>query len=69
VERYEEADRFRLEMRPGMTGPMQVHGRGDLTFQERASVEREYVENYSLSKDIKILFQTFYAVLSGRGAF
>ena len=69
VERYEEADRFRLEMRPGMTGPMQVHGRGELTFQERVSIEREYVENYSLSKDIKILFQTFYAVVSGRGAY
>ena len=69
VERYAEADRFRLEMRPGMTGPMQVHGRGELTFQERLSVEREYVENYSLGKDVKILFQTFYAVVSGRGAF
>ncbi|MDQ3936940.1 MAG: sugar transferase, partial [Actinomycetota bacterium] len=69
VERYGEADRFRLEMRPGMTGPMQVHGRGELTFQERASVEREYVENYSLRKDVRILFQTFYAVVSGRGAF
>jgi exopolysaccharide biosynthesis polyprenyl glycosylphosphotransferase len=69
VERYEEADRFRLEMRPGITGPMQVHGRGELTFQERMSVEREYVENYSLRKDVKILFQTFAAVVNGRGAF
>jgi exopolysaccharide biosynthesis polyprenyl glycosylphosphotransferase len=69
VERYREADRFRLEMRPGITGPMQVHGRGELTFQERMSVEREYVENYSLRKDVKILFQTFAAVVNGRGAF
>ena len=69
VERYGETERFRLEMRPGITGPMQVHGRGELTFQERMSVEREYVENYSLRKDLKILFQTFAAVLSGRGAF
>jgi len=69
VERYDEADRFRLEMRPGMTGPMQVHGRGELTFQERMSVEREYVENYSLRRDVKILFQTFAAVVGGRGAF
>jgi exopolysaccharide biosynthesis polyprenyl glycosylphosphotransferase len=69
VERYGEADRFRLEMRPGITGPMQVHGRGELTFQERMSVEREYVENYSLRKDVKILFQTFAAVVNGRGAF
>ena len=69
VERYGEADRFRLEMRPGMTGPMQVHGRGELSFQERMSVEREYVENYSLRKDVKILFQTLAIVISGRGAF
>jgi exopolysaccharide biosynthesis polyprenyl glycosylphosphotransferase len=69
VDRYREADRFRLEMRPGMTGPMQVHGRGELSFGERMSVEREYVENYSLRKDIKILSQTLAAVISGRGAF
>ena len=69
VARYDEADRFRLEMRPGMTGPMQVHGRAELSFQERISVEREYVENYSLRKDVKILFQTLAAVVSGRGAY
>jgi exopolysaccharide biosynthesis polyprenyl glycosylphosphotransferase len=69
VDRYGEADRFRLEMRPGLTGPMQVHGRGELSFQERMSVEREYVENYSLRKDVKILCQTLAAVVSGRGAF
>jgi lipopolysaccharide/colanic/teichoic acid biosynthesis glycosyltransferase len=69
VERYAEADRFRLEMRPGITGPMQVHGRGELAFHERMSVEREYVENYSLRKDIKILVQTVAAVVHGRGAF
>jgi exopolysaccharide biosynthesis polyprenyl glycosylphosphotransferase len=69
VERYGEADRFRLEMRPGITGPMQIHGRGELTFQERMSVEREYVENYSLGKDLMILVRTIYAVVDGRGAF
>ena len=69
LERYGEAYEFRQEMRPGMTGPMQVHGRGELTFEERMSVEREYVENYSLRKDVQILFQTFAAVISGRGAF
>jgi lipopolysaccharide/colanic/teichoic acid biosynthesis glycosyltransferase len=69
TERYGEAERFRLEMRPGMTGPMQVHGRGELTFQERLAVEREYVENYSIAKDAKILLRTASAVLYGRGAF
>jgi exopolysaccharide production protein ExoY len=56
-------------MRPGITGPMQVHGRGELTFQERLAVEREYVENYSLRKDVKILMRTVSAVVRARGAF
>ena len=68
VERYGETELFRLEMRPGITGPMQVHGRGELTFQERLAVEREYVENYSLRKDIKILMRTVSAVARARGA-
>jgi lipopolysaccharide/colanic/teichoic acid biosynthesis glycosyltransferase len=69
VERYAEAERFRLNMRPGITGPMQVHGRGELTFQERVAVEREYVENHSIRKDAKILLRTVSAVLRGKGAF
>jgi len=69
VERFGEAERFRLEMRPGMTGPMQVHGRGELTHQERLAVEREYVENYSLRKDLQILLRTASAVARGHGAF
>jgi exopolysaccharide biosynthesis polyprenyl glycosylphosphotransferase len=69
VERYGETQRFRLEMRPGLTGPMQVHGRGELTFQERLAVEREYVENYSLRKDLRILLRTLSAVLRANGAY
>ncbi|MBA2629497.1 MAG: sugar transferase [Thermoleophilaceae bacterium] len=69
VDRYSETERFRLEMRPGITGPMQVHGRGELTFQERLAVEREYVENYSPRKDMKILLRTVSAVARARGAF
>jgi lipopolysaccharide/colanic/teichoic acid biosynthesis glycosyltransferase len=48
---------------------MQVHGRGELTFQERLAIEREYVENLSLSRDMRILSMTIVPVLSGRGAF
>lgn len=69
VERYTPELRFRLEMRPGITGPMQVHGRGELTFQEWVAVEREYMENYTLQKDIKILLATPFAVMRRRGAF
>jgi lipopolysaccharide/colanic/teichoic acid biosynthesis glycosyltransferase len=69
VERYREEHRFRLQARPGMTGPMQVFGRGDLEFEERLAVEREYIENLSLGRDIRILLMTLPAVLSGKGAF
>ena len=69
VQRYSEPERFRLSVRPGLTGPMQVHGRAELTFSERLAVEREYIENYSLRKDIKILGETVAAVISRQGAF
>jgi exopolysaccharide biosynthesis polyprenyl glycosylphosphotransferase len=65
VERYDETQRFRLQMRPGLTGPMQVHGRGALSFQERLAIEREYVENYNPRKDLEILFRTVSAVFRG----
>ena len=69
VQRYGETERFRLEMRPGITGPMQVHGRGELTFQERLAVEREYVENYRFEKDVRILMRTVSTIFRGRGAY
>jgi exopolysaccharide biosynthesis polyprenyl glycosylphosphotransferase len=69
VDRYREEHRFRLQARPGMTGPMQVFGRGDLDFDERLAVEREYIENLSLSRDLRILLMTLPIVLSGKGAF
>jgi exopolysaccharide biosynthesis polyprenyl glycosylphosphotransferase len=69
VERYGETQRFRLQMRPGLTGPMQVHGRGELNFQERLAVEREYVENYSIRKDLKILLRTVSTIWRAKGAY
>jgi lipopolysaccharide/colanic/teichoic acid biosynthesis glycosyltransferase len=69
VELYRPEHHIRLAVKPGLTGPMQVHGRGELTFQERLAIEREYVENLSLSRDMRILSMTIVPVLSGRGAF
>ncbi len=62
VERYAPEHRFRLAVKPGMTGPMQVFGRGRLRFDERLAVEREYIENLSLGRDLRIL-----ALTVGRG--
>jgi exopolysaccharide biosynthesis polyprenyl glycosylphosphotransferase len=69
VERYRPEHRFRVQVMPGITGPMQVFGRGDLDFEERLAIEREYVENLSLGRDLRILLLTLPAAISGRGAF
>ncbi|HET8751996.1 MAG TPA: exopolysaccharide biosynthesis polyprenyl glycosylphosphotransferase [Gaiellaceae bacterium] len=69
VERYAPEHQFRLQVKPGITGPMQVYGRGELTFEERLAVEREYVENLSLMRDIRIVLMTLPAVLGRRGAY
>ena len=69
VERYRPEHRFRLDVKPGITGPMQVFGRGQLTFEERLAVEREYIENLSIGRDLRILAMTATAVVSGKGAF
>jgi exopolysaccharide biosynthesis polyprenyl glycosylphosphotransferase len=69
VDRYTPAQRFRLEVKPGMTGPMQVYGRGELTLEERLAVERDYIENLSLARDLRILTLTIGAVANRRGAY
>jgi lipopolysaccharide/colanic/teichoic acid biosynthesis glycosyltransferase len=48
---------------------MQVYGRGALSFEERLSVERDYVENVSLGRDLRILGMTIGSVLRRSGAF
>ena len=61
--------RRRLAVKPGMTGPMQVSGRGDLPFEERLALELAYIERYSLRRDLDILLRTLPAVVRGDGAY
>lgn len=51
---------------PGMTGLAQINGRDNLTAEEKAEFDRQYVENRTLFLDIKILFKTVFAVLTGK---
>ena len=69
VERYLPEHEVRLRVKPGITGPWQVYGRSELTFDEVLAVEREYVENLSLARDVRILLMTLPAVIGRRGAF
>ena len=64
---YDERQRQRLAVKPGMTGPMQVYGRSDLTFEERLAMERDYLDNLSITGDLAILLRTPGAVMRGEG--
>ena len=66
---YDKRQRLRLAVKPGITGPMQVYGRSDLTFEERLAMERDYLDNLSLLTDLAILLRTPRAVLRGEGAY
>ena len=69
VARYTDDQRRRLAVKPGMTGPMQVSGRGDLPFEERLALELTYIGRYSLRRDLRILLRTIPAVVRGDGAY
>ncbi|HEY7255330.1 MAG TPA: sugar transferase [Solirubrobacterales bacterium] len=66
---YDERQRVRLAIKPGITGPMQVYGRGDLTFEERLAMERDYLDNLSIAGDLAILLRTPRAIVRGEGAY
>jgi exopolysaccharide biosynthesis polyprenyl glycosylphosphotransferase len=59
----------RLDLRPGLTGPWQVHGRSETPFHEMVRFDYQYVAGWSLARDVEILLATVPAVISGRGAY
>ncbi len=69
VARYSPEHKIRLDVKPGITGPMQVYGRGVLTFEERLALDSEYIDNLSITLDLRILARTVSAVFTRRGAF
>jgi lipopolysaccharide/colanic/teichoic acid biosynthesis glycosyltransferase len=65
---YNDLQRRRLSVKPGISGPMQVDGRGDLPLNKRLELELDYIDNYSVWRDIQIIALTIPAILSGKGA-
>jgi lipopolysaccharide/colanic/teichoic acid biosynthesis glycosyltransferase len=65
VERYDERQRHRLDVRPGLTGWAQVNGRASLPWAERIELDVWYVEHRSPRLDLKILLRTPLALLGG----
>lgn len=69
VEQYEIRHCTRLAMKPGITGMWQVSGRSGITdFDEVVKLDREYIENWSFGKDLRILARTVVTVLRKDGA-
>ena len=64
---YDEVQRRRHEVRPGMTGWAQVNGRNAISWQEKFAYDVWYVDNLSLSLDIKILLKTIEKVFKREG--
>jgi lipopolysaccharide/colanic/teichoic acid biosynthesis glycosyltransferase len=65
VERYTPRQRRRLEVKPGITGWAQIHGRARLPWDERIELDVWYVENRSPLVDLKIMARTPLALLGG----
>ncbi len=69
VEKYDLHHKSRLAIKPGLTGMWQVSGRSDITdFEEVVRLDNEYIKNFSLSLDVKILFRTVGAVFGKKGS-
>lgn len=66
---YEGHHKRRLSMKPGLTGLWQVSGRSDIDdFEEVVKLDLEYIDNWSIGLDIKIILKTIWVILFGRGA-
>jgi exopolysaccharide biosynthesis polyprenyl glycosylphosphotransferase len=69
VEKYDHWHRRRLSMRPGITCLWQISGRNDITdFDKWMKLDLEYIDNWSLGLDLKILLKTIPVVVFGVGA-
>ena len=67
--RYDDTQRRRLDVRPGLTGWAQVNGRNLLTWEERIVLDVWYVEHWSLGLDLQILRRTLGVVIRREGLF
>jgi lipopolysaccharide/colanic/teichoic acid biosynthesis glycosyltransferase len=68
VNRFESWHRRKMSLKPGLTCLWQIMGRNEIRdFDKRVELELEYIDNWSLWLDIKILFKTVGVVLRGTG--
>ncbi len=69
VARYSAVELRRLRVKPGLTGPWQVGGRSELSWDEGLALDLAYTDNWTLTGDLDVLARTVRAVVNGRGAY
>jgi lipopolysaccharide/colanic/teichoic acid biosynthesis glycosyltransferase len=69
VAEYDDLERRRLAVKPGMTGLWQVSGRSNLDWETSIALDLDYVDNWRLSGDVMIGLRTMRAVVGARGAY
>jgi len=67
VEKYGSYDWLRLSGKPGLTGPWQVYGRSQVTFQSMVKMDIDYLQRQSLREDLKLIALTVPVMITGRG--
>jgi lipopolysaccharide/colanic/teichoic acid biosynthesis glycosyltransferase len=69
VEKYGECFDCYCRVKPGLTGLWQISGRSTLSYETRVALDCEYVEHWSLGRDVEILSKTYSSVVNQDGAF
>ena len=64
---YSKEQNKRHNMKPGITGVAQINGRNSISWSEKLKYDVEYVDNFNILLDIKILFITIYKVIKREG--
>ncbi|ARQ04116.1 putative sugar transferase EpsL [Macrococcoides caseolyticum] len=68
TEQYDDNQRQRLNVKPGITGWAQVNGRSDMNHGDKIKHDLYYLENQTLMLDLKIIWLTFWQVIAGKGS-
>lgn len=69
VPKYGEVIGHYLRARPGLTGPWQISGRNDVTYETRVALDSDYVEGWTFRRDLTIIAKTVRVVMSARGCY
>jgi lipopolysaccharide/colanic/teichoic acid biosynthesis glycosyltransferase len=67
LDRYNEEQRHRHDVKPGLTGYAQVHGRNALSWEDRFAMDVWYAENVTFKNDLKIVLETVRTVVKHEG--